>query len=154
MGFHRGALETKGSYPAIISCVLTNGAMPHITNTLIQEDMPFITNDGEERYITGVKNGVTVGYKYFAFDGKTKITLTYRGAGEGSIHAYLIDRGQILTAESQVPEKASYQAEAKICPHKTWDTAAFSLDAVGEYALYLTFEGENSIELKDMAFEN
>ena len=35
MGFHRGALETKGSYPAIISCVLTNGAMPHITNTLI-----------------------------------------------------------------------------------------------------------------------
>lgn len=154
MGFHMGALETKGSYPAIISCVLTNGAMPHITNTLIQEDMPYITNDGEERYITGVKNGVTVGYKYFAFDGKTKITLTYRGAGEGSIHAYLIDRGQILTAESQVPEKASYQAEAKICPQKTWDTAAFSLDAVGEYALYLTFEGENSIELKDMAFEN
>lgn len=97
---------------------------------------------------------MTVGYKYFAFDGKTKITLTYRGAGEGSIHAYLIDRGQILTAESQVPEKASYQAEAKICPQKTWDTAAFSLDAVGEYALYLTFEGENSIELKDMAFEN
>ena len=41
MGFHRGALETKGSYPAIISCVLTNGAMPHITNTLIQEDIIF-----------------------------------------------------------------------------------------------------------------
>lgn len=41
MGFHRGALETKESYPAIISCVLTNGAMPHITNTLIQEDIIF-----------------------------------------------------------------------------------------------------------------
>lgn len=40
-GIHRGALETKGSYPAIISCVLTNGAMPHITNTLIQEDIIF-----------------------------------------------------------------------------------------------------------------
>lgn len=54
MGFRGQAIPTEGVIPAVVSCVLTNGHMPHATNTTVEEEIPYITNLGEERFITGI----------------------------------------------------------------------------------------------------
>ncbi len=63
MGLNPGPLKAEGRYPAPISCVLTNGRMPHATNTKVNGDFPRITNIGEERFIAGIKDGTRIGYR-------------------------------------------------------------------------------------------
>ncbi len=54
-------------YPAVICCNLTNGHMPHGSNSIYTIEFPNVTNIGEERFIAEIENGTLIGYKYFAF---------------------------------------------------------------------------------------
>lgn len=132
MGFNPGPLAANGTYPAPICCMLTNGHMPHCTNTILDLDIPYITHGENERYITGIADGVRIGYKYFAFSAKTKLTLRLRGSGNGSFHV-VTDDG-VLTS---VP----------VTPSETWtdSTAVFTLGKTS--ALYLDYHGEGRVEL-------
>lgn len=158
MGFG-GVIETKGELPAVVSCVLTDGAMPHITNTALDTDIPNITNDGDERYITGIRDGVTVGYKYLRFTGSTPLTLKVRCSGgqkaEGKLTAYTVGRGTVITDERQVPDKADASAAMAVSlapAGKNWTDISTSLTVDGEEALYLVYSGEGEIDLLSLCF--
>ena len=138
MGLNDGPLKANGEYPAVISCVLTNGYMPHITNTKLEDDIPYITNIGEERFITGVKTRTRIGYKYFDFKGDTKLSLKLRGEGGGKIVARTDERDLCEIVLLDAKEWTSFEGE-------------FTEEDVA--ALYLDYEGDGcydfiSFELK------
>lgn len=86
-GLHGAPLLVDREYPAAFACAITNGRMPHATNRVVGDDIPFITHEHDgatagatTRFITNIADGTRVGYREFAFDGPTRLTLTTRGA--------------------------------------------------------------------------
>jgi hypothetical protein len=79
-GLNDGALkgEPGYAYPAVISCNLTNGHMPHGSNSVYPTLFPNVTHLGEERFIAEIEDGTVIGYKYFAFKNVTGIQITAR----------------------------------------------------------------------------
>ena len=82
-GLNGGPLRATGTYPAPIACNLTNGHMPHVTNRVLGADIPFITHGNDQRYITGIKDGTMIGFKYFEFDRTVQLAVSTRGSGSG-----------------------------------------------------------------------
>ena len=109
MGLNPGPLTARGTYPAPICCMLTNGHMPHCTNTVLDMDIPYIDHQDETRFITGIKDGVCTGYKYFAFDGSEKtVTVTARGDADGLMKVYT-DLAKEPVAEIPVTSSETYR---------------------------------------------
>lgn len=136
-GLNGGPLLAEGAYPASICCCLTNGHMPHADQQDCQEPIPHITHAGQEHFIAGIADGTRVGYKYFAFDGSTTLTLTLRGQASGELRVLLDDKEQ----ETIV-----------IAPDAAWHTASVRLEARGSRTLYLNYQGEGSLEIKELGF--
>ena len=136
-GMNDGPLEAEGTYPASICCCLTNGHMPHTDQQDCWEPIPYITNEGEMHFIAGIKDRVTVGYKFFSFDGNTTLAITLRGKGTGELHVYLDDaeQGKISTAADE-----------------DWHIVSVNFDARGTYALYLKYQGEGSLDIREISF--
>lgn len=67
-GLNDGPLRGAGRYPAVIACNLTNGHMPHGSNSIFQIPFPNVTNLGNERFIAEIEDGTLIGYKYFKCD--------------------------------------------------------------------------------------
>lgn len=132
MGFNPGPLKPIGTFPAPICCVLTNGAMPHCTNTMLDTPIPHITNSGEERYIACIQNGTRIGYKYYEFAGDTRLTLCLRGNGNGSFR--ISAGGETL-------------ATIPVTPADHWTECSGGFSATGVLPLYLDYEGEGQVEL-------
>ena len=142
MGLNGGALMPEGHFPAPISCILTNGKMPHITNTMIDSDIPHITHNADEngeiqRFITGIKNGTRIGYKYFEFDGTYRLTLTVRGNGTGNF---------TIKTENEKLAVISFEGS------KEWTEAEVIFSAKGILPLYFEFTGEGNAQLLEFAF--
>ena len=87
-GLNPGDLPGNGLYPAAICCSLSNGKMPHIANRM-RTDIPRITHDGEEWFITNAAKGTEILYKYFDFQANTQLSLTARK--NGSVQIFLQD---------------------------------------------------------------
>lgn len=87
-GLNQGDLPGNGLYPAAICCSLSNGKMPHIANQM-RTDIPCITHDGEEWFITNAEKGTEILYKYFDFQANTQLSLTARK--NGSVQIFLQD---------------------------------------------------------------
>ena len=136
MGLREGLLTPEGVFPAPISCVLTNGHMPHCTNTMLEEEIPCITHDGEEHFITDITEGTVIGYKYFDFDGTYTLTVTYRSSGQGMLEISDGERalGQIACASA-----------------KDWSKASTSISCQGKTALFFTWHGEGAGELLEFS---
>ncbi|MBE6978843.1 MAG: glycosyl hydrolase family 43 [Ruminococcaceae bacterium] len=139
-GLNDRALIPQGTYPAAIACNLTNGHMPHATNRVVNADIPYITHSGEgkdaQRFIANIMDGTMIGFKYFAFTGETKLTVTVRG-GSGCFDVYTDD------------EK---QGEISFCANGDWHTESLTFSAKGDRALYLHFRGAERCELLDIQF--
>lgn len=139
-GLNGGPLRAEGSYPAAIACNLTNGHMPHITNRVGGFDIPYLTHecaDGETlRFLTNLKDGSMAVYKCFAFSGKTRLTVSARGAG-GTLEAALdgVPCGSISLAAADV-----------------WTESSLSLDFTGTASLSLTYRGEGAADLLALTF--
>lgn len=87
-GLNQGDLPGNGLYPAAICCSLSNGKMPHIANQM-RTDIPRITHDGGEWFITNAAKGTEILYKYFGFQANTQLSLTARK--NGSVQIFLQD---------------------------------------------------------------
>ena len=87
-GLNQGDLPGSGLYPAAICCSLSNGKMPHIANRM-RTDIPCITHDGGEWFITNAEKGTEILYKYFDFQANTQLSLTARK--NGSVQIFLQD---------------------------------------------------------------
>ena len=136
-GLNGGPLAALGAYPAAICCCLTNGHMPHIGQQDWTEPMPTITNEGDKHFLSGISDGVTIGYKYFAFDGPCTLQIIYRGTAEGSLTVALDER--------------SY-SEIAVHPAAEWTEISGSIRTHGSHALYFTFHGEGTLDIKELSF--
>lgn len=77
-GLNDGPLKAAGRYPAVICCNLTNGNMPHGSNSVYTMPFPNVTNLGEDRFIGEIEDGTLIGYKYFEFQGVKEIGVKTR----------------------------------------------------------------------------
>lgn len=136
-GLNGGPLLVEGEYPAAIACNITNGKMPHIQFTKKAEGIPCVTHSGEERYITGIQDQTLVGYKYFRFDGKVRLTLKVRGNGEGKI---LVSDGKETLGELEV-----FQAEE-------WKEISAVIEAHDIAPLLLTYQGSGAVDFISFRF--
>ena len=77
-GLNEGPLKGEGIYPAVIACNLTNGNMPHGSNSVYKMPFPNVNNLGDERFIAEVEDGTLIGYKYFDFKAVKHIGVNVR----------------------------------------------------------------------------
>ncbi len=137
MGLNPGPLAAKGSYPAPVSCVLTNGHMPHATNTTVDADIPYITHAGEKRFITDIKDGTRIGYKYFDFDGPVTLGVTCMGSADGVFEVWN-EREKL--AELPVPAAG------------TWKETCATVSLSGIHPIFLVYRGEGAAKLLTLFF--
>lgn len=135
-GLNGGPLKASGSYPAPIACCLTNGHMPHATNRVVNAEIPYITHEETERFITDIRDGTRIGYKYFAFDGPVFLTLTTRGDVGGS---FIVTDGEATLAE--LPAGGS-----------GWCESVAAISAQGVKPLWLLYHGPGSVQLLSLRF--
>ena len=141
-GLNGGPLQTEGIYPAPIACVLTNGHMPHLSSVEENPLAPNINHAGDERFITEISNGTIVGYKYFKFSGREKLTVTTRGEGMGEILVSTEMDGKVL-------------GRIKVTPSQNWQMSDIAELACNEgvYALYFKYVGSKTISLLNFKFQ-
>lgn len=138
-GLNGKPLEAKGTYPAPICCNLTNGKMPHLSNVSKNKYAPNINHEGDKRFIKDIENNTLIGYKYFAFEGKTKLTVTYRG-GKGKLSIFAEDKKPLACIELK-----------KAVDWAVSDTVEFELS--GKQPLYFKYSGKAKIDLFDFTLE-
>jgi hypothetical protein len=136
-GLNGGPLIAEGEYPAPIACNITNGRMPHITNRIGNADIPFVTHDKTDRYITGIKDGVMIGYKYFSFNGPVLLAVKTRGNGDGQM--------KILIGNDPA-------GVIPIKPSDDWEKRSVIIEGSGTQAMYLTYNGSGQVELLSIKF--
>lgn len=77
-GLNDGPLSAEGTYPAVIACNLTNGHMPHGSNSVFQISFPNVTHKGQERFIAEIEDHTLIGYKYFECRSVKQFGIIYR----------------------------------------------------------------------------
>ena len=141
-GLNDGPLLAKGEYPAYIACHLfTDTPSVYVGG----DAFPKMIQDGrdgdeESGYIANMKDSATAGFKYFMYEGVTKISIAVRGYARGCFEVRQKKEGNVL---AKIPVQNSnvwenYMAEA-----------AFEN---GTGALYLTYKGDGVASLKSFAF--
>lgn len=125
-GLNGGPLAAEGEYPAVICCELTNGHMPHLDPQTIPEDIPHITSEENLPFAADISAGTRIGFKYFSFRGRVRLTLTVRG-GEGAFEVLV--GGERL---ARITTPASGE----------WTQGSCEFSAEGERSLTLLREGE------------
>jgi hypothetical protein len=138
-GLNGGPLATKGEYPASIYSILTDRSMKHMIVGQIRAPKPCMTDRNNERFVTNIKNGVIIGYKYFMFNGSVDLNLKIRGKGMG---AFLIKTA--LNGESI--------GEISVKPGPDWKSFGIPIDLYGEYPLILQYKGSGMVEFLSFSF--
>ena len=110
-GLNGGPLKGEGEYPAVICCNLTNGRMPHGGNAAFS-GLPMVTNEGEERFLTGLKAGTLIAYKYFDLSKTREVFVTVRGKGTIALEGASVDADSLEWKEYRLPVTAHGEREA------------------------------------------
>ena len=110
-GLNGGPLKGEGEYPAVICCNLTNGRMPHGGNAAFS-GIPMVTNEGEERFLTRLKAGTLIAYKYFDLSGTQEVFVTVRGKGTIALEGASVDADSREWKEYRLPVTAHGEREA------------------------------------------
>ena len=127
-------LKAQGTYPAVIACNITNGKMPHGSNSIFTESFPNVNNDGDERFIAEISDGTLIRFKYFSGSDFSDIGVSYKGSGEG-----------ILTVNG---------IEIAIRPAENWTdaTCPFTPENDEKFAVTLNYSGTGIISIKSLIF--
>ena len=88
-----------------------------------------------------MSRGAWCGFKYFAFDGQTRIRVTTRGNARGEL--------TVSTGRGERPF-----ASVPITPSRDGAEAAASLPALrGTLPLFFTYDGEGTLDFRDFETE-
>ena len=161
MGLREGLLPAEGRFSAAISCVLTNGHMPHCTNTRLEEGLCCVTHEGEERFIADITDGTKIGYKYFDFTGPCRLTLTCSADADG---VWEIWTDQEKAAEIGIPAEAATDQAAEIAmvnnetetvseQARRWKEVSADLELYGKQALYFVYRGAGRAKLLEFELQ-
>lgn len=174
-GLNSGPLEAKSGcrYPAVIACNLTNGHMPHGSNSVYQTEFPNVTNIGEDRFIAEIEDGTLIGYKYFNFENVNTVSVTarietaenkvvYTGPVRVDERCVSDDTDKIRremhpntspVLEIYLEENGVKVGEISIGNSAEWTEYKTNVNIQdGIHALYFVYRGTNKIQLKDFSF--
>lgn len=174
-GLNSGPLEAKSAcrYPAVIACNLTNGHMPHGSNSVYQTEFPNVTNIGEDRFIAEIEDGTLIGYKYFNFENVNTVSVTARiEAAENKVvyngpirideRCVSDDKDEVRTEkhadtapvlEIYLEENGEKVGEISIGNSAEWTEYRSDVKIPdGVHALYFVYHGSEKIQLKEIAF--
>lgn len=140
-GLNGGALRDSGTYPCYIACNLMArkwfGRLRH------PQKGPFIKRDGmdgdeqTDSYISGLKNGYTAGFKYFAFSGGIyELSVSLRSKGEGRLTVATGEDDQGLVGALAVTKTDQWRTASVRCAIPK-----------GKQALFFTYHGNHSMEM-------
>lgn len=140
-GLNEGPLEAKAEYPAYIVCNIFNEKKPNkyvgdgFTARVVQDG-----RDGDEEagYIRNIQDGTTVGFKYFRCKDVKKIAIVTRGYCYGYYQVRTKWDGPVIGEIH--PDSSNFWEEV---------TADIAMPD-GDNALYLTFTGGGTLEIKSI----
>lgn len=119
-----GPLVSSGKYPAALCCNLYNAKRKDK-----RDKRAIITAKNGESYITRIKDGTFIGYKYFDFQAPKKVFVTVRG-GAGELLVKTAEHGAAI-------------GRVKIEASEKWRTFSAPLQPVeGIKPLFLVWQGE------------
>ncbi|MGN0165457.1 MAG: family 43 glycosylhydrolase [Lachnospiraceae bacterium] len=145
-GLNNGPLKAQGSYPAVIACNITNGHMPHGSNKKYEDIFPHVTHEDEERFIDEIQDKTLMGYKYFSFSGRAKLTLTLKSSGSGYIAVYQKEDGEPVA-------KLTVSKTVSSGHNNGWVNISGEVDfEAGVTPLYLRYWGDGIVALKEICF--
>lgn len=137
-GLNGKPLIGRGEYPSYIACVLQskNGACK--ADTSIDRQMhPAVTQDDKkEAFITNIREGTLIGYKYFAFAGLKSVTVQVKSDEAGSL---------AVRTSVDGPDIADISIHA--CDDWREYTAAADMED-GTAALYFVYHGKGTLLFK------
>lgn len=139
-GLNNGPLAGQGTYPAVICCNLTDGHMPMMPSKgrgNEAADFPNITDMGGEHFLTGIKDGTRIGYKYIELRSAAGIRVTYRGHATGTL---------LIGTERE--QKFSIP----ILPAEDWTDAETEVRFTEERELYFVYQGAGQLEMLSFTF--
>ena len=174
-GLNNGPLEAKAGlhYPSIIACNLTNGNMPHGSNSIYQIEFPNITNRGEDRFIAEIEDGTVIGYKYFSFDQIRSLGVVARIEtpenkvvyhGPLRVDVRCMDdqpiakdndsvKDQEPVLEIRLEENGPAIGEIALGNSAEWTEYRAEIPVVtGVHALFFVYHGSEKIQLKEILF--
>ncbi len=145
-GLNGAALAGTGEYSAGYVCHLTaSTAMGKIVfGQDLKENLPFIFEEAEDlHYVANVSDGVTLGWKYFAFDGWTELSLVLRGKGQGVLSVY----SQEPTGGAEPVAEIAVSSEDS----ELWQTTKpISLQLKGTLPLYIRYAGSGALSVRSL----
>lgn len=137
-------MKASGSYPAAIACHLTD---PSVSGVIDYNDPKMqkqirVTERQNVSFITGIRDGAVIGYKYFEFCSAGFLGLELRGQVEGTIYASHSPEGDNGIGAIEL----SLQSE-------DWLMVLLPIEPKrGTHPLYLHYEGTGAWELKTICF--
>lgn len=137
-GMNPTPLSGNASYPAVFCCNLTNGhmgALSSLGRTNAEVDFPYMTCQEGERYITNIKDGVLIGYKYIDLSVTKTVEVVCRGDCKGALEIRTSPEGEKVAA---IPLSRS---DFWTCRRAS---TAFSPD---DRELYFVYRGEGTVSL-------
>lgn len=138
-GLNGAPLKTQGQYPAAICCNLTNGKMPHLKNVGKNRYAPNVNHEGDTRFVKDIENCTLIGYRYFDFQGETKVSVRYRGSG-GKLSV-------MTRPESPLDSVA-------LSPSDHWtESDTLTFEANTKLPLYFIYTGKGKIDLLEIIFK-
>ena len=152
-GMNNGPLLGNGIYDAAIACTLTaaEGVLVYeATRVKDKKNLyPYFTQTGADRednpnqYIANMRDGATAGFRYFAMQGKTNVSVKVKGEGEGAMEIRFVPDGKVVAT---IPLSGSKEY--------TEYHALESIEAEGVYALYFTYKGSVSVDFMSFSLSN
>jgi hypothetical protein len=149
-GLNGKPLEGRGEYSAHIACNLFSKTEknnhPFHHDAWMDGRFPKITQDGrdgdeEPGFIANMRDGTTAGFKYFKFDGISKLTVTVRGYAYGCFEVKTAWDGEEL---ARIPIKSA----------NFWTKVSADVSLPdGVYPLYFEFKGTGGISLASFVLE-
>ncbi len=152
-GLNGKPLLAKGEYPAGAACIITNGNMPHGSNSEIKEMIPMLINEDEDRFITNISDGTWVGYRYFDIKDDTDLSVEIRvdkrelyseskteGKLESKIEIYDAMDGEVLGSE-MVSDINDWH----------WMNIKTGLK-IGKRAIFIKYSGDGFISIRNIRF--
>ena len=182
-GLNDGPLPAKGRFPSVICCNLTNGNMPHGSNSVFSHSFPNVTNFSDERFVGEIGDGTFIGYKYFGFSGVKRIGVSVRNEEDDNRFRFegpirIDERSEKYERLLSEKEKSggsfgndecffevllSHDGEAvgRIAidcgndnDHLKWEDFFLDISTEdGTYPLYLVYHGKRKIQLREIIFE-
>lgn len=146
-GLNGAPLKGKGEYPARIACNLWSAeGTARYDKPFPKKKHPYFTQNGRDddhnavQYIANMHSGSVAGFKYFAFEQVSELSITVGGHGMGTMQVSTEPSFKSLCAE--VP--------LRVQGGQTRSCAPIRVES-GVHALFFRFEGQGAIDF--YAFE-